>query len=67
MKTSNIKIVKRDVTEWSIYIPKDLPSEINNESFLKDTLDKAINEKIEALRKEEERKQSPHHHTNRLD
>lgn len=67
MKTSKIKIVQRDVTEWSIYIPKDLPSEVNNESFLKDTLEKAINEKIESLKKAEERKQSPHHHTNRLD
>lgn len=62
-----IRIVKKDVTEWIVYIPKDLPDEVNNEIFLKETLEKAISEKIDILKKEEERKANPHHHSNRLD
>ena len=68
MKSPNqIKIVQNDVTEWTIYIPKEFPVEVNNIEFLKETLDKAINKKIEDLRTEEDRKDNPHHHSNRLD
>ena len=59
--------MQKDVTEWSVYIPKDLPDAVNNIDFLKETLESAIEKKLEKIRKEEERKESPHHHTNRLD
>lgn len=57
---------KLGFTEWSILIPADCP-EVNNSAFIKDTLEKAAKKILDKLRKAEERKENPHHHTNRLD
>ncbi len=68
MKSSaKVKIVKKDVTKWIVYIPEDVPEEVNNIEFLKEALENAINKMVDKINKEEERKESPHHHTNRLD
>ena len=65
--TNEIKIVKKDVTEWSVYIPVSFPEEVNNEEFIKDTLQAAMEKKMEELRLADVRKESPHHHSNRID